>query len=331
MSAEREPGDLRESMQRLAGELDRVTPSAQLEARVLEGRSPRRPVRLISVTAAFAFAVVVLLVVVAGRAEKKVDGFRVLTAAAGSVVAQGHGQVHVDQRGAELVDPSGEAKLAIEGEALVQAAPRGIVWHRGRVRISVKKHQAQPWRVEVSDGVIEVLGTEFVVDQKASSGEAVLLEGRIRFVSKSGRVVLLAPGETVRWPLTEAEPPTVVEPPSVDAGTPEPETTPPRKPVPTKRTEPPSIGQVLDLVATARQRGQFEHAIATLRSALARPDFTPDTKERLSYELGLILTDQLHSPEACAHWSGHVRRWPAVGSRFGRDVDLARQRAGCGG
>ena len=54
----------------------------------------------------------------------------------------------------------------------------------------------------------------------------------------------------------------------------------------------------------------------------------PDTRERLSFELGLIYTWQLKDPAAAgAHWAQHRHEYP--GGRFSGEVDRATGTLGC--
>jgi len=66
-----------------------------------------------------------------------------------------------------------------------------------------------------------------------------------------------------------------------------------------------------------RSQRRFREASELLRAAKDRDDFSPEQQERFSYELGLILADQLQDAGACALWREHLRRFPS-GSRAGK-------------
>src|SRR5205807_785325 len=55
-------------------------------------------------------------------------------------------------------------------------------------------------------GAIEITGTRFSVVQGPDGGSVRLDEGGIRFHAPDGRVVSLAPGEALGWPLPAREP-----------------------------------------------------------------------------------------------------------------------------
>jgi transmembrane sensor len=98
---------------------------------------------------------------------------------------------------------------------------------------------------------------------------------------------------------------------------------PPEKPAATAE----SPETLLDRIAVLRSRGRYQEAAAALGTAL-RGNLAPATRERLSYELGSILTHQLGDPRrACDHWRDHARRFGA--GRYDREVRQAMARLGC--
>lgn len=154
-----------------------------------------------------------------------------------------------------------------------------------------------PYSVNVCAGAIEVLGTSFTVVQRDAEGEVTLHQGAIRFRAADGREVAVAPGQTLIWPLPSS-------PPAVSGA-----------------------DQVLATVALLRSRGRFGEAAGVLEDALLRP-LPSATRERLSFELGSILTYQLRDRErACRHWARHRREAP--GGRYERELDQALSGLGC--
>jgi hypothetical protein len=80
-------------------------------------------------------------------------------------------------------------------------------------------------------------------------------------------------------------------------------------------------------VDTLRSRGEFAEAVRYLTHGLTK-ELKPGTRERFSFELGIILTDQMHdSPRACAHWKKHAATFGD--GRYGVEVQRASTRAGC--
>jgi transmembrane sensor len=88
-----------------------------------------------------------------------------------------------------------------------------------------------------------------------------------------------------------------------------------------------SSDQVLAQVASLRSRGSFEEAVVVLTRALEESP-AGVTQERLGFELGSILSHQLHDgPRACAFWTSYQQQH--VGGRYAREVSAARQELGC--
>jgi transmembrane sensor len=212
---------------------------------------------------------------------------------------------------ATLRDPTLEARLKVEPGVQLSRLPQGAALRHGRVRFEVARLDGRvaSYSVTVSHGVIEVIGTSFIVQQGDDSGSVELLEGTIRFVATDGRTVTLGAGETLRWPLSAVEVAPQPEPttPSLD-----PTPVPPRPP--SKRVEltpaaptsepvkPFSSEAVLARVATLRSRRAYEEAVTALNAAMSEAP-NASTRERLGFELGSLLTHQLRDvPRACAFW-----------------------------
>lgn len=199
--------------------------------------------------------------------------------------------------------------LWLEGAATVEReGADSLAVRAGRVGFAVTKRPGA-FRVKVSHGVIEVLGTRFWVRQGEAGGEVRLEEGRIRFTQADGATRTLEAGATLTWPLptspaTEPEPEpeteteTETDPPGLAPGR------------PSARGRSADTGAVLAEVAELRSRRAYAQAVGRLREALAKP-LGPASRERLSWELGSILTYQLaQGSEACAHWARHLRAFP---------------------
>lgn len=86
------------------------------------------------------------------------------------------------------------------------------------------------------------------------------------------------------------------------------------------------LRRIVDRVAELRAQRQYPAAVSLLRDAL-RERWDRHTREVLSYELGTILSTQLHDAGACAHWAAHREQFPA--GRYARAIDRAEERLGC--
>src|SRR5688572_30541816 len=109
------------------------------------------------------------------------------------------------------LDVPGFGHVAGDHDARVTRISGGIEVVRGRVDVDVahRPRGAAPALVRVSHGTIAVLGTRFTIEQSAHGGRVALHEGKIRFDGE-GRSVVLAPGESLTWPIARVAPPTTV-------------------------------------------------------------------------------------------------------------------------
>jgi transmembrane sensor len=243
----------------------------------------------------------------------------------GAVRARGSGQ---------LVDEPEQVRIEVDREAQVSRIESGsrIVSGAATYEVAHRKPGQAPYRVRTSHGVIEVMGTRFSVVQRAESGQVTLQRGAIQFRGLDGRVWPVAVGETFQWP--PPQPAVVpeqprVQTPEVPAPVPEKAKKADHRPAPPEPQPEPVAPEppILDEVAALRSRGEYQRAAQLLSRELSRA--LPDsTDERLSFELGTILTHQLHDvPRACAHWARHAARHP--GGRYAADVAAAMTGLGC--
>src|SRR5262249_29444562 len=110
----------------------------------------------------------------------------------------------------ELSVKADGARIDLSAGTTIAHEPPGARVQQGQATFKVDKRPpgSAPYRVLVSHGVIEVLGTRFLVTQREGNGEVRLDEGSVRFISTDGREVTLSPGATLAWPLpVPAEPP----------------------------------------------------------------------------------------------------------------------------
>jgi hypothetical protein len=246
--------------------------------------------------------------------------------------------------GADLVVRSGEATVKLEGASVrvtrpgrLRSEPRGMRVLSGRVELEVQKRppEAQPLRVLVSDGEIEVHGTRFAVDQiEGGGGAALLWEGSILFRAPDGREVRLQPGQSVAWPLPPAvekkEPDHSFDEPEDDVLAPLPAPAPPA----------PSGGSdwsahdrllrahsLLERIPKLRAMGAEGQAAVELEEAM-KQDLPAAARERLSWELiDIYANDLWDTVKGCRQAKDHLWRYPA--GRYDAEVQAARREMGC--
>src|SRR5205823_9777328 len=135
-----------------------------------------------------------------------------------------------------------------------------------------------------------------LITQNADDGEVNLLEGSIRFESDDGQTRQLAPGESLRWPLPQAQATKAPEPAALPPS--------PQRVLRQRAPAPPQYKDADDLLAQVellRSRGDYTEAARYLEYGLAHERLRPATHEVFSYELGSILTDHLGDRRrACA-------------------------------
>jgi hypothetical protein len=258
-------------------------------------------------------------------APRSVGGFSVL---AGTSRLHEERQVRCHSDRCALEVPGVQARLELAGRATVRRRRRDVELIRGKVTCEVKpvRTRGAPFVVYVSHGEIRVLGTRFTLWQDEGGGRVELHRGAIAFRSRDGREVTLRPGEELRWPLPPPVPaPAVkVKAPGADAGRNRPAVRPKRKNRPITVDEAESL---LDQIGRLRSQGRFGEAVRRLRRSLPRVTDRV-ARERLSYELGTILTHHLRDAgAACRHWKRHLRAFGP--RRYGVEINKLRQQLGC--
>jgi transmembrane sensor len=336
--------DFRRALSEAARVLSRAPVPAsvdrRLRARLFGVRARGRPWILAAGALSAAAAAVLAAVLWPGDVpqapEPRIGGFALLEAGEGAEVRT-LADDSVEVRGGRglLRAESAGATLLVAPGAVVRREARGLRVVRGAVGILVEKRvsDAPPARVLVSHGVIEVLGTAFTVVQRDDGGEVSLHEGTIRFVGADGSSAVLAPGERLAWPRAREvrvpapppAPPPQRRPPRRRASRPEP---PPAAPAEAPARRPPEAVALLARIDELRSRGRYADAADELSRAL-EGDWRPATRERLSFELGALLTYQVGDRlRACAHWRRHRARFGA--GRYEDEVERAWERLGCG-
>lgn len=241
-------------------------------------------------------------------------GFTVVEASADlSSTEATDGTIGISQGSGTLVDAPTGSRFAVSSGARLGRRPSGVQIFAGTVEVQVAPQPpGSPVRIQVSGGFIDVLGTRFTVVQKLDSGQVTLHDGHIRFVDGEESVDLIA-GQTLNWPR-----------PAAPA---KPDEDPLPSPVLPVRKVPQESREVFERVGALRVRGQFAEAVAELEAALRRPA-PQQTRERLSFELGSILSYQLKTvSKGCAHWKAHRRTFRGAG--YAAEIEQARKQLGC--
>jgi transmembrane sensor len=262
-----------------------------------------------------------------------------LVAEASSDLAAGaidESSVQISSGRCVLRDDSWGGSVALDGPARLRREGRAVRLVSGRIQVRIDKRATghAPAEVLVSGGVIQVMGTRFTVTQNSNDGRVTLHEGSIRFVRTTGSSVLLAPGQSLAWPVAPAPaaavpppPPPAVAPATVKEATGMARAV---RPSGNHRTQVanPSIDALLTHIAELRSRGQYRQAAEELLRDL--PPGRSAGAETASFELGSILTDHLADrTRGCAHWRRHLERFPT--GNFAADARREQVKLGCGG
>ena len=83
---------------------------------------------------------------------------------------------------------------------------------------------------------------------------------------------------------------------------------------------------LLERIPKLRAAGDDAEAIKELEVGM-RQDLPAAAREKLSYELGDLLSKAWQTDRACRHWKDHAWRYPA--GKFDEQVQAARADLGC--
>lgn len=301
---------------------------------------------------AFAAGAALVLAVVAMRFHEPTSGLEAVPAGAAPETVASYavqGSECVTGREGSATSLAGECRLVgrnltIQTWDNVQITPgaRTVTLAQGQATFDVERVPAgaEPVRVVVSHGTVEVLGTRFTIDQGDAGGTVDLFEGHIRFhpADPSLSPVDIQPGQRYAWgdraapnqglsgAGTVSKEPPQSEDEAVDVRGDELSelseieatlhVTQDAQPVRVRhqarrRRGAEDADALVDSVTKLRAAGRYAEAVHTLRRAL-RSKWAPRTRQVLSYELGQLLdrhTDDASA--ACAHWQTHQRQFPA--------------------
>lgn len=301
----------------------------RLDARLFAPPPQRLAMALVgAVSVAVGFVLVAWL---APHQPALVGGFTVAPTELGHVQVTSEAAVELAE-GSAMIDEARGLKVSSLSASTLRRETRGVRLLTGRATFEVQ-HVAtgkQPVRVLVSGGAIEVRGTRFTVTERGTGGEVLLHEGKIVFFDGDGQEREVLPGQTFQWP--PVAPAAAPPPPPLDELDP----LPPLRPRPTtSKTQEIDWREfdrrvhaeaVINELTQLRRTGDWTDAVKLLERELSRG--APDTRERLSFELGLIYTWQMKDPAAgCAHWAQHRKEYPA--GRFATEVNRSMATLGC--
>ena len=308
---------------------------ARLRSRLRDSLEPkpawRRPPVLWGLAASAAALALVVFFTWAPSA-RSLGGLEVARASADLVVREDAAGVVIQEGEAALMDAARGITLRNQGPLVVRREPSGVRLVRGRAEFSVNHRQpdAPPAVVLVSGGAIEVMGTRFTVEERGEGGTVTLHEGVIAFRRLDGGVVPVRLGQTLAWPVAEPAEPALREPAPPEPERPHPLATPSPKVassrVPSTPVRAPSAEDVLRELEVLRGRHEFEQAARYLEEAMRKQPVA--TRERLSFELGSLLTYQLKDARrACFHWARHEQQFQR--GHYAEAVQRARGTLSC--
>ncbi len=111
----------------------------------------------------------------------------------------------------------GHDVINVKPGTVLSESKAGIRVRRGEAVFFVhKRDEGEVFRVLVSHGSIEVVGTEFYVKQGDDSGSVHLANGHIIFHDDDGKISYLQPGDDLVWPHPHVETPVVIMPAVAD-------------------------------------------------------------------------------------------------------------------
>ena len=219
----------------------------------------------------------------------------------------------------------GAMDVETSGATTLSETPDGVHLLQGmgifRVRPVPVGHE--PVRIRVGGGVIEVIGTKFVVEQHPGGGTIELLEGTIRFVSSSMKETILHAGERLSWVDAPPAPPVV----SSSAAS----AYPGRPPLTGSGSA--DIGRESAYDLGADDRPALHAALRRFNELRRDARYTEEEHlraelEPASFDLGNALENAHAEPSRiCAHWHWHVGRFPA--GIYNGAIERKMRKLGC--
>lgn len=224
--------------------------------------------------------------------------------------------------------------------ARVRHRADGVAVLSGRVAVHAQpRSKEEPRLIFVSHGRIEVVGTRFVVEQHRDGGSVQVSAGKIAFVTTDDERYEVV--SRFNWPVA-ADPAAVKTEGSL--GPPEKSSTRPQRQTSSRKKRPAQraaavpepdtsrtkilVDDIVAEITALRSLRRYEEACSRLEAVLAT---MPKSRasERLSYELGSILSNHIHDTRrACEHWQGHKAKF--IAQRYKREIENVEKRLGCG-
>lgn len=201
----------------------------------------------------------------------------------------------------------------------------GVRVHEGLLAFSVDRvaPSGRPARVAVSGGIIEVLGTRFVVDQTKRRGHVDLIEGAIQFHGAGDHIEAIDPGHRFSWATPVSRTVADAKPTSSagggDRGS---------NRTGSSTPEPVDLSGVLAEVARLRRRGEDTAAIAKL-DELDQRALDRRAREVISFERATLVERSASTEAACDAWTAHQTRFAS--GRYQADVERRLLQLRCSG
>lgn len=163
---------------------------------------------------------------------------------------------------------------------------------KGGARFKVARNPTRVFRVESGQVAVEVLGTEFTVDNLEGRSRVAVHSGRVRVIAPSGTLELGA-GESGEFPDAAAELATAAPDPEPD---PTPAPTP--SPRPRARVAPDDTAELFRAADVARMSRRPAEAVAPLLKVLRNP--SGPKAPLAAFTLGRLYLDDLRMPREAA-------------------------------
>ena len=219
----------------------------------------------------------------------------------------------------------GAMDVETSGATTLSETPDGVHLLKGMAIFRVRPVPAghEPVRIRVGGGVIEVIGTRFVVEQHPGGGTIELLEGTIRFVSSTMKATILHAGERLSWVDEPSVPPVVSSSAASDS---------PGGP-PLVGSGPADVGRESDYDLGADDRPGLQAALRRFNELRRDARYTEEERlraelEPASFDLGKALESSRAEPSRiCAHWRWHLGRFSA--GIYNGAIERKMRKLGC--
>lgn len=216
-----------------------------------------------------------------------------------------HGELRITHTSCgPVVIALGDDSVQMLSRGAIKRSRGAIRMIQGRARFQVKprRRTQRRFRVLVSHGMIEALGTAFEVNQRRDDGQLRVTSGVVRFLYRDNTQVRVEAGEEIRWPRQKAS-----EQPPAGEGSIKEKSEQRRRPRALGPRDPDTLLKRYTQLVSQRR---YNDAVILLRDALRDRRLPRDHQARWSFQLGVLLEDSLGRREAaCRHWREYVTQF----------------------